>query len=196
MSDVAYNFQKTLKEFLEHELLSDDDLIGLMAEHRLSLIAKIESLAKGPFFEGAQRRSMRLHELDQAKRSLEIHDQAPIAVAAGNYRHYAVSGFAKECLSPTHARASYSLAVEPLTDERLQHYTKEMSDHPAMLDGWKKWLASDKPLRGVDVSLLTSVIVDKQAYFRMLEASKTELESRKRLLEQLKGPPPLPSKAD
>ena len=32
MSDVAYNFQKTLKEFLEHELLSDDDLIGLMAD--------------------------------------------------------------------------------------------------------------------------------------------------------------------
>ncbi|MEN4953432.1 hypothetical protein [Stenotrophomonas sp. TWI819] len=192
MTDVAYNFQKTLKEFVEHELLSDDDLICLMAQHRKVLLARVESLAKGSFFEGAQKRSMRLFELGQARNALRIHDEAPDAIAAGNYGHYAVKAFAEGCLSPTHARASYALAIRPLADYELHNYTKEMSDHPDMLAGWRKWLASDKPIRGVDVNLLTSVIVDKKAYFRMLGASRTEMESRRRLLDQLNVPPPPP----
>lgn len=196
MVDVKYNFQKTLEEFVEHELLSDDELVGLMAQHRQLLLAKVESLAKGGFFEGAQKRSMRLFELGQAKSNLRIHDEAPIAIAAGNYGHYAVRGFAEKCLSAVHARAPYALAIRPLADFELQRYTKEMSDHPLMLEGWKKWLASDKPLREVDVTLLTSVIVDKQAYFRMLEASKTEMDSRKKLLGQLGKPPPLPHQSN
>lgn len=192
MADLKYNFHKTLKEFVEHELLSDDELVGLMEQHRKVLLAKIESLAKAPLFEGAEKRSKRLFELGQAQSELRIHDEAPIAIAAGNYGHYAVSAFAAKCLSPVHARASWSLAIRPLAEFELQRYTKEMSDHSVMLEVWRKWLASDKPLREVDVSLVTSVIVDKQAYFRMLEASKTEMETRRRLLEQLSGPPPLP----